>query len=233
MNLSTAAKLVQLRKKKNLTQEELAEKLGVSRQAVSKWECGEALPDTENLVMIARLYGVSLDALLDVSASAVDMAEERGDDEAPEHLHLSVPERAEDAPRASEAEKDDDDEDEGSEGKPCATEIVFNAAAPLLITVAFFLWGFLGGAWKIAWTLFLLIPVFGSVFECFRKKRICAFCYPVAIAFVYLFFGMRNGWWHPNWVLFLTIPVFYAVFDALDKALMARRSRARDNSRTQ
>jgi len=52
------------RKQNNFTQEELAEKLGVSRQAVAKWERGETQPDVESCVKLAELYGVSLDMLL-------------------------------------------------------------------------------------------------------------------------------------------------------------------------
>ena len=57
-------KLLELRKKFGLSQEELAEKLDVSRQAVSKWERGESLPDTDNLITISKLYDVSLDELV-------------------------------------------------------------------------------------------------------------------------------------------------------------------------
>lgn len=64
MNIEIANRLVNLRKTNNLSQEALAEKLGISRQAVSKWERAEASPDTDNLILLARLYGVSLDDLL-------------------------------------------------------------------------------------------------------------------------------------------------------------------------
>lgn len=64
MNIEIANRLVELRKKNNLSQEALAAKLGISRQAVSKWERAEASPDTDNLILLARLYGVSLDELL-------------------------------------------------------------------------------------------------------------------------------------------------------------------------
>lgn len=64
MNIEIANRLVNYRKKNNLSQEALAEKLGISRQAVSKWERAEASPDTDNLILLARLYGVSLDELL-------------------------------------------------------------------------------------------------------------------------------------------------------------------------
>lgn len=57
-------KLVYLRKKKGLTQLELAETVKVSRQAVSKWESGGGMPSTENLRSLSELYGVSVDYLL-------------------------------------------------------------------------------------------------------------------------------------------------------------------------
>jgi lactoylglutathione lyase len=53
-----------LRMKNGLSQEALAERLGVTRQSVSKWELGQALPDTEKIVQISRLFGVSADWLL-------------------------------------------------------------------------------------------------------------------------------------------------------------------------
>lgn len=64
MNIEIANRLVNLRKQNGLSQEQLAEKIGVSRQAVSKWERSEASPDTDNLILLARLYNVSLDELL-------------------------------------------------------------------------------------------------------------------------------------------------------------------------
>lgn len=67
MTIETANKLLKLRKQHNLSQEELAEKLGISRQAISKWERAEASPDTDNLILLARLYNVSLDELLNVN----------------------------------------------------------------------------------------------------------------------------------------------------------------------
>ena len=57
-------KLLELRKKNNFSQEELAEKLGVSRQAVSRWESGETMPDSPNLLQISKIFSVSADYLL-------------------------------------------------------------------------------------------------------------------------------------------------------------------------
>ncbi|MBR3269743.1 helix-turn-helix domain-containing protein [Candidatus Saccharibacteria bacterium] len=57
-------KLKQLRGEYNLTQEELAEKLDVSRQAITKWESGEGVPDVENLKQLAILFNTTLDDLI-------------------------------------------------------------------------------------------------------------------------------------------------------------------------
>ena len=62
-------KLQILRKNKGLTQEELAENLGVSRQAVAKWECGETVPDIEKCRLLAELFDVSLDSLVNYEPS--------------------------------------------------------------------------------------------------------------------------------------------------------------------
>lgn len=62
MNL--AKNLQYLRKRDKVTQEELADRLGVSRQSVSKWETGEAYPETDKLIMLCDLFNVSLDGLL-------------------------------------------------------------------------------------------------------------------------------------------------------------------------
>lgn len=60
-------KLSFLRKKQGMTQMELAEKLDISRQAVSRWEQGTSEPSTENLVSIGKLFGVPVDDLMNES----------------------------------------------------------------------------------------------------------------------------------------------------------------------
>ena len=57
-------KLYELRRASGMSQEELAEKLGVSRQAVSKWESGATQPELPKLIELSKIYQVSVDALL-------------------------------------------------------------------------------------------------------------------------------------------------------------------------
>lgn len=64
MNIAFANRLIEFRKNKGLSQEELAEKLGVSRQAVSKWERAESSPEVDNLILLSRIYGIGVDELL-------------------------------------------------------------------------------------------------------------------------------------------------------------------------
>lgn len=65
-------KLVALRKGKNLSQLELSEILHISRQAISRWEVGAAVPTTDNLRVLSELYGVSIDYLLSDDAGMSD-----------------------------------------------------------------------------------------------------------------------------------------------------------------
>ena len=57
-------KLLELRKKENLSQEALAEKLNVTRQTISKWELNETSPDLKQALLISKLFNISLDELV-------------------------------------------------------------------------------------------------------------------------------------------------------------------------
>lgn len=71
-----AEKIYQLRKAKNWSQEDLAAKIGVSRQSVSKWERGEALPDLERMISLSDVFGVSIDDLIRSNKITEDNQEE-------------------------------------------------------------------------------------------------------------------------------------------------------------
>lgn len=62
-NMTLAERIFALRTQMGLSQEELAEQLGVSRQSVSKWETGQSVPDLDKLIKLADLFGVTLDEL--------------------------------------------------------------------------------------------------------------------------------------------------------------------------
>ncbi len=64
MNMKFAEKLTALRKGRELTQEQLAEQLNVSRQSISKWESGQVIPEVDKIVELSKLFDVSIDYLL-------------------------------------------------------------------------------------------------------------------------------------------------------------------------
>lgn len=196
-------KLYELRRQAGLSQEEFANKIGVSRQAVSKWERGEALPDTDNLITIARMYKISLDELIanEVDQSTDDTEQKNCEDDDEEKIYYSYDGNTADKKRR-------------------VLRVLHALPYPIIVTIAFLLWGFFAkdaSGWSVGWTLFITIPVYYSVIDCFRTKRLSNFCYPVFIAFLYCLFGMLWGLWHPLWIMFITIPVYYVIADAIDK----------------
>ena len=70
--MTLGEKLMQARKAAGLTQADIAAKLHVSRQAVSRWESGQSKPSTEKLLTLGNLYGISLDQLLSAEEPAVE-----------------------------------------------------------------------------------------------------------------------------------------------------------------
>lgn len=73
--MSLGNSLAKARKNAGMTQESVAEKLGVSRQTISKWELDETLPDIRQSKQLATLYGVSLDALIDFDVEVQELTD--------------------------------------------------------------------------------------------------------------------------------------------------------------
>lgn len=217
MNIEIANRLVNLRKSNNLSQEALAAKLGISRQAVSKWERAEASPDTDNLILLARLYHVSLDELLRTedeipipeekdaageealavkTESAGEEAFSTGTESAGEKMFSSI------ESTAGENYADDD----GTEGEGGSGYFI---PVSFIITILYLIIGFVYGAWHPAWLLFLLIPIWYSLVSAINSRNAHRFAYPVFVALIYLCCGCFWGLWHPGWIIYLTIPIYY------------------------
>lgn len=200
--------LYTLRKQRGLSQDEFAEKMGVSRQAISKWERNESYPDTENLIAIAKFFGISIDDMINTSL-------DHGTDDTISNDTVSAD--------VIDIEDKENSKANQTKSKRTAMDIWVNLPYPILITVIYLLWGFLtDDGWAIGWTLFVTIPVYSSIIECIRVKRITPFCYPVFVTFIFLLFGMLYSVWHPLWVIYLTIPIFYSIAPAIDKAKKKR-----------
>ena len=77
--MNFAENLMALRRSRNWSQEELGQRLGVTRQTVSKWELGQTTPELEKLVELARLFDLSLDALVNGASTSPDFSKHQGD----------------------------------------------------------------------------------------------------------------------------------------------------------
>lgn len=174
-------RLAELRRKRNLNQEELAEKLGVSRQAVSKWERGESTPDISNLIALSELYEVSIDFL------AKGKEEDGIDSEV--RIEEAIP--IDDSHEEPAFVFEESDGDIGFEWDPPDPESIIDAIP-------------VDGHFQETEQK----PV---AIEKKRRSPWLTLPYPFIVAIVYLFIGFSSGGWHPWWILFLTIPIYYWV----------------------
>ena len=202
MNIKLADRLVELRKANKLSQEALAEKLGLSRQAISKWERAEASPDTDNLIALAALYGISLDELLGnevVEEKATPKLEKVIDE--PEKVENLLTEKQ-------------------IKGKKNLLK------APLLFLLAVAV--YVGGGillsvipiirvmwWAGMWTIFLLVIGFAlsSAAMYFENQKIVSIVLSTLAAILYavVFYvlaGVFLGLWGIAWIVFLAVPAY-------------------------
>ena len=240
MTIELANRLTKLRKDHGYSQEELAEKLGVSRQAISKWECAEASPDTDNLIALSKLYGISLDEIVNGKDESEEVRDGSGIDIGESHIHIKDDDGSEvhistnglkvngvDIKDAVKKHKYEHIEEKVTFYKVLgAIEGVLHALA----IIAFILCGAIGGLWYCAWVLVFVPEIIISIIRCFYKKRFCEFNAPFAAAFVFFFVcmwvpGLDANLWHPMWVVFLGIPAYYAIFGPIDALIKERKDR--------
>lgn len=240
MNIKIADRLIKLRKENGLSQEELAAKLGLSRQAVSKWERAEASPDTDNLICLAKLYRVSLDELLQDDDDIETIVKEQVKSEFKQNT-------TEDNENCSTNIKyfkngvniqDGDDvinidsngvhivdkDGEVHVGKggdvnyDLISSLAFGVSSFLALLALILIGVFVPDGWSWSWTFFLLVPIVSCMPMVIRKKKASIFPFPLLVTFVYMFVCLAiTPIWHPLWVVFLTIPVYYSVVDPIEK----------------
>lgn len=232
MNIKFAERLTELRKKKGLSQEQLAELLGVSRQAVSKWERAEATPDLDNLILLSRLYEISLDEL-------VKEESERKEDSSNAQIlddkdEIRISSEGIEIKSSDEVVKITSDQikietqDKKKERHKVSTKIgnLVSVIYLFFAFLGFLLMGFLlENGWYYSWAFLVSVPVVMSFFTALEKKKVSDFCYPVLIVIIYCLVGVLSNIWHPTWVIFLTIPLFYIISSPLDEYLLKKNEK--------
>jgi transcriptional regulator with XRE-family HTH domain len=217
MNIKTANRLCELRKAHNLSQEELASKLGVSRQAVSKWERSESSPDTDNLIQLASLYNISLDELLN-GEEAIALIKENNEMKIESwQKEVVLDKNCKVIMDRNDAKVIYDDEEvylsiketlKWNEKIKIIDSTVMSVSAILFVAIYLILGFTLDKGWSHYWFLFILISVPSSVINMIARKNINHFQFELVVASLYCAICMFSGLWHPLWVIFLTIPSF-------------------------
>ena len=189
MNIKLADRLVELRKEHKLSQEALAEKLGLSRQSISKWERAEASPDTDNLIALAEVYGITLDQLL-------------GNNE-PEKEPQPQPKAPEKQLSAKQLK--------GKENLKKAP-LLFLGAIALYVGGGIILGVFW---WLLMWILFPLVLGYtmSALSMCFDDRKFLSILFSAIAATLfavslYIASGVAFGLWGIAWLIFLAIPAY-------------------------
>ena len=145
--MSFGKNIVYYRKKQKITQEELAERLYVSRQTISRWENDSILPDVETIIKLCELFDCNMDTLV------------RGDAEAEENEEIKI-----DLGDLEEEEEEFDDEEEREHIKKWKkrsriAEKINEIICSVVMTIAAFsyvLYGLLQGVWHPTWVVFII-----------------------------------------------------------------------------
>ena len=188
MSIQLGIKLADLRKRNGYSQEALSEKMGVSRQAVSKWERGESTPDTDTLIELARLYSVSLDALVGNENAEAEVKTEDGKKEKVKK------------PKAEAL-------------YPGLSKKLLLFPFPLVLTAVYVFMGFTLKLWHPGWLIFLLIPAYYhfAIGARATTKKGFLLGIPVieAALVVFLVLGLFMNAWKWAWILFVLAVCYY------------------------
>ncbi len=236
MNETIAERLFLLRKQKGLSQEELADMTEVSRQAVSKWERGEAVPDIDKLVKLSQIYGVTIDSIVKGEPEEDDffrpLTEEAAKSEPFPEIKENSPEMTENIPVKN------DFNDFGKDMQTAFTEMGKDMQKTFTQFGQDMKKTFGGNSvyaepnntpnieirtaeptpdTQIAGLGFNSLSEQDEPFRNTNWKQLYTFpIYAVAIGLMFLF-GMFFGCWEWSWLFVLAIPLYYTTIAAMQK----------------
>lgn len=211
--MSFAENLQYLRKKNKITQEELAEELNLSRQSVSKWETGEAYPETDKLIILCDKFGVTLDELL-----RGDVTKDVKAEEAEEVKTKEAEEVQNESDRKSTCGECERTNCHGCGGhmhsKRTAIGAAISSSVMLVCAIIYLCLGFCLGLWHPTWLVFI-----GGIIVCIwsggltedesgksKKEKVGGLVcgtLMVGALLIFLTIGFVCGIWHPTWIVFV------------------------------
>ncbi len=196
MDLMTANRLQQLRKANGYSQDVLAEKLGISRQAVSKWERAESSPSVDNLLDLARLYGITVDEMLNTDGDRVVIKTQNNTKKDIKGKLKSLISKANDFGIYPEL------------ARSLAKFPFF-----LVVTILYVVLCFVTKLWHPLWIMFLALPIYYQFALACKggNKKVFMLLLPIPeiIVTVFLILGFAFGIWKYAWILFLMLPIYY------------------------
>ena len=196
MDLMTANRLQQLRKANGYSQDVLAEKLGISRQAVSKWERAESSPSVDNLLDLARLYGITVDEMLNTDGDRVVIKTQNNTKKDIKGKLKSLISKANDFGIYPEL------------ARSLAKFPFF-----LVVTVLYIVLCFVTKLWHPLWIMFLALPIYYQFALACKggNKKVFMLLLPIPeiIVTVFLILGFAFDIWKYAWILFLILPIYY------------------------
>ena len=239
-------KIMTLRKKQGWSQEELAFRLDVSRQAVSKWEMGSSIPDLDKIIKMSEIFGVTTDYLLKDDAQ----------EETPNTGNTYSKNKA-NFDKESDEDGDDEYDEEGDEEKDkkwtvkitrkSGKEAVFNSLFSCIILAVYLGVSLWTGRWDITWIIWLLYgPMEVIVRTIFAKKkeselspekkeklkkilRIYEEIYWPVIVAVYLGVSILTKRWGITWIIWIIAIFLDALCSSILRTAIAKEDKNEDN----
>lgn len=238
MTYEFADRLIELRKDNGMSQEELAQRIGLSRQAVSKWERAESSPDIGNLVALAEIYGLTIDDIVKGTSAVSSESDEEAFCEEAVAVEEAAGEVVDDDPEVLEEAEVDAAADSADAQPRHSVDDVSKMPPPDPSQRVD--WADAAAAWHHgtqapppghpfgghqgapdptqpfaspdpAAQHFAAAQPAGKA----RKPAALMFPYPVLCVLLYLILGFAFGLWHPCWIIFFTIPFYYWIVNVV------------------
>ena len=215
-------RLARLRKQNGLTQDEIADKIGISPQAVSKWENDVSSPDISIILSLSDILGVSTDELLGKDTINPEVVDEEKKTEFRKTQTIEIDEDGEVNLHLDTQEK------QKAHSKFLTLIQAMEGGFFALALVAYILMGLFWKlddgrniGWVMGWIVFFIPIIIASFIDAIMTKKIHHFAYPVLVTFTYLLLGFLGHFygfegWGVYWFLFITIPAFYAIVSPID-----------------